>query len=534
MRSVPDNFLVALDKLLHSSTPHLTNDFIFNNRAKLMKSISRFHMQANTMTTSVRHGLALLNDPTTHLFVSAHQPNLFAYSGVFKKIVMLQTLKRIAERHDHKMKAINLFLIADHDFVGDIWIHYAELPSVRHSLGILQLRFPVGSSMRHQMVCNTPPPGQQILESWRDQIDVWIRNSCSSSSPNSNSPSLDDNIQSCFHDNFKQFWRQVEYAYSGAKSYSDFNSFLMSQIVNRIWGYDTLFVRLTDISSVFEDGIKFFISNFEKYLEAIRESDIIFSRDGVSNHVSSGPYAPVWLHCKCGSKAAAKLHEKEQEMIVLEGTCMSCKKDCQLNLGNKHKLERLNEVIPDLSPRAIPILLLLSRDLGVSCYASGSAGLRYIVHGSLAFRKLSIEMPLTIVWPARDIYYGIGQLDALRTIQLTTHSDVKRYLEELKQKNAEYDIKIPTLIAERMQRINAGEPIETLLSEVFSLKEEQRKTRRLSNVTNSVKNAIDMKPCFVDYAVNFGMLDTEIQWRENLLSNNNLYAPIVMKIRGKI
>ena len=43
-----------------------------------------------------------------------------------------------------------------------------------------------------------------------------------------------------------------------------------------------------------------------------------------------------------------------------------------------------------------------------------------------------------------------------------------------------------------------------------------------------VKNAIDMNPCFVDYVVNFGMTNTEVQWWEHLLRNGNLAAPIYM------
>jgi hypothetical protein len=68
-----------------------------------------------------------------------------------------------------------------------------------------------------------------------------------------------------------------------------------------------------------------------------------------------------------------------------------------------------------------------------------------------------------------------------------------------------------------------------LLLELFNLKEEQRKIRRLIKITYKVKNAVEMSPCFVDYAVNFGMANTQIQWRGHLLNNeNSLAAPILM------
>jgi hypothetical protein len=79
-----------------------------------------------------------------------------------------------------------------------------------------------------------------------------------------------------------------------------------------------------------------------------------------------------------------------------------------------------------------------------------------------------------------------------------------------------------------MRRINNGEPIQALLSDLFNLKEEQRKTRQLIKVADKVKNIVYMRPCFIDYAANFGMANTETQWRQNLLNNNNLVAPILM------
>jgi hypothetical protein len=103
------------------------------------------------------------------------------------------------------------------------------------------------------------------------------------------------------------------------------------------------------------------------------------------------------------------------------------------------------------------------------------------------------------------------------------------YLQSLKQKDAEYGDKIRPLIEERNRRLKSGKSIQTLLLELFNLKEEQRKIRRLIKITYKVKNAVEMSPCFVDYAVNFGMANTQIQWRGHLLNNeNSLAAPILM------
>jgi hypothetical protein len=499
------------------------------------------------MTLGVSNSISRLNDPSTKIFVSIHQPNLFAYSGIFKKIVLLQTLKSEVERkmqqrheetmHNNSKKIVNLFLLVDHDFM-DGWIRLALLPSVKHSLGRLELRLPVSNSKKWQMASNMPIPGRTVLNYWRKQITSWVRKNSTSllhSSPSN---------KSYINDNFEQFWHEVELSYSKAKSYSDFNSFLMSQIVNKIWGYDTLFVRLTEISSVFADGFGYLISNFSRYSDALRKAESMFLRHGINTGVSSSAYlnAPVWLHCKCGSKAPVKIYEKKmsqqqegevQNQIILKGTCISCKRHLLMNLGNKHTLELLKDeqVLHQMSPRAIPILLLLCRDLGITCYVSGTGGsMDYTVVGSIAFKELSINMPsLNLVWPSRDIYYGIGQLEALELVQLTDQSDVMPYLESLRQKDAEFEGRIKPLIEERNQRVKNGESIQTILSDLFSLKEEQRKIRRLIKITLKVKNAVEMSPCIVDYAVNFGVANTQIQWRKHLLDNDHsLATPLLM------
>ena len=68
------------------------NNLILNNQVKLQKFIEKFH-KVNTMTPSVYNKLNFLSDPETEILISLHQPNLFAYSGIFKKIVFLETLK---------------------------------------------------------------------------------------------------------------------------------------------------------------------------------------------------------------------------------------------------------------------------------------------------------------------------------------------------------------------------------------------------------------------------------------------------------
>ncbi|MGB6533492.1 MAG: hypothetical protein WBF33_35850 [Candidatus Nitrosopolaris sp.] len=523
--SIPENLSEAVDQILKHKVD-AANDFIMNNRYKLQILIERFHSDAGTMTPGVINKLKLLIDPKTQIFVSIHQPNLFAYGGVFKKIVLLQTLVRELEERNSVNKFVNFFLIVDHDFMDDTYIRQAELPSIRHYNGRLELRMPVSESKRWQLVCNMPLPGRTILDHWRIQIYSWIKNSLSSiySKPD----------KSTILDNFEHFWLKVEESYSRSGSYSDFNSFLISQLVNVEWGYDTLFVRLSDMSTVFEDGFRYLISNFTKYSDALSKTENMFLRCGIDTGVSSTSYlnAPLWLHCQCGSKASARLNSDQEGPILLAGTCMSCKKVIELIIGNRHnELTISKDRLQCLSPRAIPILLLLSRDLGITCYASGTGGsIGYAMVGAIAFKELSIKMPLTIIWAATDVYHGLGQAEALELLPLSKEADIATYVEVLKQRNLDYKNKIDPLIAERTHLIRTGESIESVLSNLFSLKQEQRRIRHLIKVAEKVKNAIETKPSIIDYAINFGVVNTEMLWRRNLLKNDSLAASLFMSL----
>jgi hypothetical protein len=517
--SVPDTLSEAVD-IINSTwfnESFSATDYTLTNREHLAEYVRRFHTAANTLTTAVNSAIGLLSDPSSKLLVSIHQPNLFAYGGVYKKIVLLETLKDLAESKKSNSKLVNLFLIVDHDFLDDVWMRTAQLPSIRNKGGVLEIRTPVSNTKRWQMVCNTPPPHKQILESWRKQLKLWIKNAATNNFD-----------KSVLLRNFEALWTDVEGAFIRSKSYSDFNAFFQSRVVNGIWGYKTLFVRLSDISPVFDKGFEFLLSGYDKYSSAVEKAEKYFLERNISTGVSSTAYlnAPVWIHCKCGSKASAKVRE-DKVGVILRGKCMSCKSDLQIDFENTKGLKLSKEVIHKVSPRAIPILLLLSKELGIGCYASGTGGsVGYTIVGSLIFKELSIKMPLTVVWPADDMYVGLGQSEALEYLQLRQRSDVIDYLRTLRAEDFAMSREIRPMLEERNLLVSEGQPIDEILSKLFKLKERQRKIHSMIKVVEKVRNSLQIKPCFLDYGINFGVKNTEANWRNYLIKNNNLMLPL--------
>ena len=513
MNSLPQTFSEA-EKLLSLNKRYLNNNVMLENRIRLTGFIRKFHSEADTLRENVKDQCSSLGDPEAKLVVSTHQPNLFAYGGVFKKVVLLETLKNTIEKYN-KEKIVNLFLVVDHDFIDEVWMRRAQLPSFHHSSGLLQLRFHVNPSKKWHMVCNIPPPRETTLYNWKRQIVSWIKKSSSSRSQ-----------QSKMVDNLNQFWEEVEISYSKAKSYSDFNSFLMSRVINNLWGYNTLFVRLSEISEVFKDGFEFLISNLTTYTDVLRRTEQSFLSQGIHTGVSSISYkkAPIWLHCKCGGKAPVSLIAQPE--LAFNGLCISCKNELFLDLavGGSNNLD-LRKVVRYISPRAIAIPLLLSRDLGISCYCSGQGGLGYLMDASIISKHLGITWPLTLVWASKDVYPGVAQDHAMSVIRMDT-LEAERRLQELDSINNQYARKIYGLIVKRKELMNANRSPHIVLDALFQLKEEQRRIRREIETITKATKMLNLSPCMIDYAVNFGMVDTEKQWSRHLLEDGDLTAPV--------
>jgi hypothetical protein len=511
MRSFPKTFS-DVDKLL-SSNHSRVEDNVLENRIRLERFIRKFHSEADTLHDNITRQCMLLNDPTTRLLVSTHQPNLFAYGGIFKKVVLLETLRNTTIENHKEGKIINLFVIIDHDFIDEIWMRRAQLPSFHHLSGLLQLRFSVDPSQKWKMVCNIPRPGERTLYNWKREIISWIEKSSSSPS----------NREIMIY-NLNRFWEEVEIAYSKARSYSDFNSFLMSRIINTIWGYSTLFVRLSEMSQILINGFEFLMFNHRIYSDVLTKTEKALSSHGIKTGVSSTSFdkAPFWLHCKCGSKAAVSLASEQK--LSCKGSCISCKKVLTLDVHDLDKPD-LSKFISYISPKAISIPLLLSRDLEISCYCSGNGGLGYLMDARAISKHLSIRWPMILVWASKDAYYGMAQNQAVNAVNMRIE-DAEMRLQDLHSRNNEYKRKIRDLVIKRTDLVNANRSISGILDDLFELKEEQTRIRNEIEMVEKMTKILSLSPCILDYAVNFGMIDTEKQWRRHLLGNGDLSTPV--------
>jgi hypothetical protein len=141
-------------------------------------------------------------------------------------------------------------------------------------------------------------------------------------------------------------------------------------------------------------------------------------------------------------------------------------------------------------------------------------------------------MPLTVMWPSDDRYMGIGQSEALEHLHLTQKREVFDYLQKLRTEDRAISLEIKPLLEERNRLIAERQPVESILSQIFVLKEQQRRIHSIIKVAERVKGSLKITPCFLDYGINFGMRDIELQWRQNLINNDNLMLPSILSFRN--
>ncbi len=517
--SVPAKFDNAA-KLLNETPFPKVDENIFVNRHNLKDAVYNFHQKSGTLTSNVKNQIDLLNDEHLKIVVAIHQPNLFAFGGVFKKIIFLETISKYLENSRYSI--LPLFLIIDHDFMDDSWVHVAKLPSVRNTSGILDLRYPMNNSKRWKIICKTNPPTHSLVSYWENQIYTWIRKD----------KTLSKEDRRRLFNNIEKFWNIVEDSLSDSTNYSEFNSHIMSKMVNNAWNHKTLFVNLSDLCNTFEKGYNFLLSNNDSYIKSLKRSEAFFRNHGIHKGISSNSskYSPLWLHCSCGSKGYSVLSKKHNGDVELIGKCISCKKRLELRVGSQNNIDIPSNKLSEVSPRAIPILLLLSRELNISGYITGTGGsLGYTIIGKSVFDDLKIKMPLLLLWASKDLYKGFAQKEAMRILEENDVKDISTFLNGLNNKNSAYQNKIKPLISKRNYMYKDEGKMSSILKELLYYKNEQRKLKNMIKNVEKSKNALTLNPCVIDYIANFGLENISNKWSSGLIKNNDFTSPIVLE-----
>jgi hypothetical protein len=457
-----------------------------------------------------------------------------------RKITLISVLAKELEKRLN-LPVVNFFGVADQDFTDDRWVKSSLLPAVLRRDGLLSIHIKLPEKV---LLNSVSKPSRSLLDTWKVQIKQWTNDTVASVERLSKSYGLSTptSCKDVLGANFGSFWSIVEDCYERSKSYSDFNAFVMSKIVNDVWGYDTLFSRFSECQQVFADEIRFLLSHYSDYSGFLAEAHRLLSVQGISSGVSADEsmLIPFWYHCDCGSKVRLFASQRDGSLFGC-GDCEGCSRHYELNFGPVENPD-VSDVASRISLRAISWILAFSKGLRFSCYVGGVGGSHYLMEIKYVADRLGISLPPTPIWRPHDRYVGIGQLEAsLKLKQICSDlgaRDLSSAIDGLKLRIAGTQNCLDNLDFSKnaiMEKLYTNPDDKRLNEELKKISLSQTEIKRSSQLSiiyhklkilENVPVVLDLIPSIIDYAVNVGLKETSDQWVRHLKEKGILSSEV--------
>ena len=321
----------------------------------------------------------------------------------------------------------------------------------------------------------------------------------------------------------------IDKAYERSTNAADFNAFFFAYLIQEC-GYTTAFARFSQCQQVFSEEIAFLLENSDQYARLMAESQV---------NVSTKPPVPVWYHCPCGGKADVEITHAPDHMLAAK--CRSCTTTSKFP-GDLRSA--LGQMLPNVSLRAEAMLLAFS-GIGLSFYVGGHGGAEYLSKAEKIAGEFGMRFPVVSIWRPKDIYGGVGQLDAILELlrvqsQYKLAKDEKCDVEivkaELDDMLADIDGVICALdnlksaVADR-KLDDFKEKIATIVSMQKELKTrfERNQIARDRSIVGNTSKTLNVMPSVIDYATNMGIRSTCAQWSHALKGNISFSADVPLR-----
>ena len=493
------------------------DDKMLDKRKAFAEHVAAFHNDAQIPLRADYEGIVLM---------SAHQPNLFPYSGVVRKAVLVHA---VAEqlRNVIDCPVAELFCFADQDFAEERWFREAQLPSVRSRNGTLSLRLSVAPTYNNKIMRAVPKPDNNEVEKIKSEIQRWTIESRDSIMKHSKHLGLQPpDVDLCTHEVFDVIDRANERSTNAA----DFNAFFFAYLIQEC-GYETAFARFSQCQQVFKDEIAFILEHFDQYAKLMVDSQ----KNPVTKIAT-----PIWYHCPCNGKADVKVVRSPDHKLV--ATCRACNTTVEFKGGMRQALEQM---LPNVSLRAESMLIAFS-GIGITFYVGGKGGAEYLSRASRIAEELGMQFPVVSTWRPRDIYGGVGQLDAILEL-LRVRSEYYLMRNAVTCDAAIIGNELDLILADIDQAISALDNLKRAIAtrKAAGFKEqiafvidtqndlktrfERNKIARDSSIVTHTKNTVGMIPSIIDHAINVGMRSTASQWSTALEENIHFDEDVPLK-----
>jgi hypothetical protein len=490
---------------------------MLGKRKEFAKHIEAFHNDSQ---------IPLCIDDDGIVVMTAHQPNFFPYSGVVRKAVLMHAVA------EHLRERINcpvteLFCFADQDFADERWFREAQLPSVRNKNGTLSLHLSVADIYNNKILHAVPKPENDEVEKIKNEIQRWASESKESILKSSKRLGLDV-PDVCLET--RSVFELIDRAAERSTNAADFNAFFLAYFIEQS-GYKTAFARFSECQQVFRDEIAFLLENADQYTRLMAESQ---------KKPTFAPHTPIWYHCPCNGKADVEARSTHDCALVTR--CRACNTTSEFK-GNLRSA--LQQMLPNVSLRAEAMLIAFS-GIGITFYVGGMGGTEYLRRAAKIADALGVRFPVVSTWRPKDVYGGVGQLDAMlellrvkaqyNLVQDDEKCDVAILQRELDDMLADLDGAICALdnlkIAVANRKVDGfKEKIGFIVNMQTQLKTqfERNKIARDRSIVANTKKTLSIIPSIIDYAFNIGVQSTTAQWLAALEQNTHFDETLLLK-----
>lgn len=455
------------------------DDFIYNlanlytlnskqlgNLAKLMQISKAFHEDARIRFKEYR-----LTDKMIVL-ESGHQPNFLPHSGVWKKVFLLDFIKR--KLIEDGENAIALFGFADQNLSTASLLYANHIPALNKN-GSEKIGFKLKESDEWKCFNCIEKPS---IESWREEMSrveqFYIENA---RKLNVDSSEIKERLNKIS----ELMWK----SYDLGRNFADVNAYFISKVCTEVFDLDVLFFRYSDVQRerIFVDEWRKIILNLNVYNNVYNE--VIFEKKLDIAQVQLDHF-PFWYHCDCGGKVDLSMVNSH-----CSGTCPVCEREYILKFDIEFR--DLDKYFDRMSLSAVARNIIFSEGLGTALFISGAGGgLRYGLISNELARKLKFHLPVTLAWISRDYYLGLSHRGALQELMHT------------------FELKIEDVLNSKLnEKINSYRDVLHRKIEELEGKEEKKviqkyRGRYINSATqvNIVKKTFSVVPSMLDLFVN--------------------------------
>lgn len=335
-------------------------------------------------------------DKDVIILESGHQPNFLPYSGVFKKVFLLDLLVKTQEEFQ---KVIPFFGFADQNLTTAPFLYSNQLPSQKKE-GFEKIGFKVLKHNKYRCFNSLSKPSEQEWEKEMNRIQNFFE-----------SGHVKKLSNSAIHERLSELMEILFKSYELSNNFAELNAIIFSKICSDILHFKVNFFLYSDVQKS-----KLFIDEWRNILENI----IIFNKiynNTIKEYNLPIPlvdqyHVPFWFHCSCGGKVLLNIHEKHE----VEGKCPVCGNDINIFFGQDYEL--LSDYIHKMGTTAVSRNIVFSQGLGTNFFISGSGGsLKYGKISEEIAKKMDFFYPITIIWSSKDLYIGKAHYKSLHSFK---------------------------------------------------------------------------------------------------------------------